>query len=78
MGRPFIRPRIGEAGALGAAIIAGVGEGIFPSFEVGVETMVKLDRTFEPNSRKQKSYENRFEQYKRLWPLIREYQLQDA
>ena len=78
MGRPFIRPRIGEAGALGAAIIAGVGEGIFPSFEAGVETMVKLDRTFEPDSRKQKSYENRFEKYKRLWPLVRQYQLRDT
>ena len=30
MGKPFSRPKITEAGALGAAIIAGWGAGIFP------------------------------------------------
>ena len=45
MGRPFVRPKITEAGVLGAAIIAGTGSGIFPSLEAGVEAMVQLDRT---------------------------------
>jgi xylulokinase len=73
LGRPFVRPRITEAGALGAAIIAGVGGGMFPSFEAGIETMVKLDRTFEPDLHQQRLYEDRFEKYRRLWPLMREY-----
>jgi xylulokinase len=72
MGRPFVRPRITEAGALGAAIIAGVGNGVF-SFEEGVEAMVRLERTFEPDPQRQARYESRFEKYKRLWPLMQEY-----
>jgi len=73
LGRPFVRPRITEAGALGAAIMAGVGRGVFSSYEAGVETMVKLDRAFEPDPETHKLYESRFEKYKRLWPLIEEY-----
>jgi len=70
MGRPFVRPKITEAGILGAAIIAGTGEGIFPSFEAGVESMVKLERTFEPDPQQQQLYESRFEKYRSLWPLM--------
>lgn len=73
MGRPFIRPRITEAGALGAAIIAGVGKGVFPSSEAGVENMVSLERTFEPDPAKQKLYEGQFEKYRQLAPLMAEY-----
>ena len=73
LGRPFVRPKITEAGALGAAIIAGVGAGVFPSFEAGVEAMVRLERTFEPDPQQQKRYEGRFETYRRLWPLMKGY-----
>jgi len=73
MGRPFVRPTVTEAGALGAAIIAGVGNSVFPSYEAGVEAMVSLDQTFEPDPQRQKLYEGQFEKYGRLWPLVREY-----
>lgn len=73
MGRPFVRPKITEAGALGAAVIAGVGSGVFPSYEDGVEAMVNLERTFEPDPQQQKLYESWFEKYSRLWPLMEEY-----
>jgi len=73
LGRPFVRPEITEAGALGAAIIAGVGDSVFSSFEAGVEAMVRLERTFEPDSQQQKLYKSRFETYRRLWPLMKGY-----
>jgi xylulokinase len=73
MGRPFTRPKITEAGVLGAAIMAGVGSGVFPSYAAGVETMVKLERTFEPDVQRHKLYQDRFEKYSQLWPLLREY-----
>lgn len=73
MGRPFVRPKITEAGSLGAAIMAGTGRGVFSSFEDGVEAMVSLERTFEPDPQQQKLYESRFEKYRRLWPLMEEY-----
>jgi len=73
LGRPFVRPKITEAGVLGAAIIAGTGSGIFSSLAVGVEAMVALDRTYTPDPHKQKLYEGRFEKYRRLWPLMADY-----
>ena len=66
MGQPFVRPHVTEAGALGAAIIAGIGAGVFPSFEAAVEAMVRLDRTFEPDPERQKEYDGRFEEYRQL------------
>jgi xylulokinase len=71
--RPLVRPKVTEAGALGAAIIAGIGSGAFPAFEAGVEAMVSLERTFEPDRKKWESYESRFEKYERLWPLMADY-----
>jgi xylulokinase len=73
MGRPFVRPRISEAGVLGAAIIAGVGAGTFPSFEAGVAAMVGLQRTFEPDPERHEQYGGWFERYRQLWPLLRGY-----
>jgi xylulokinase len=73
LGRPFVRPKISEAGVLGAAILAGTGSGIFPSLAAGVEAMVKLERTFEPNLKMHTLYQSRFEKYKRLWPLMKDY-----
>jgi xylulokinase len=68
--RPLVRPRVTEAGALGAAIIAGIGCGLFSSYEAGVEAMVSLERVFEPNPQKRQLYDRRFEKYKQLWPLM--------
>lgn len=63
LGRPFVRPRVTEAGALGAAIIAGVGSGAFSSFQEGVEAMVSLDRRYEPDLGRHEQYQARFVEY---------------
>ena len=72
-GRPFTRPTITEAGAQGAAIIAGVGSGLFPCFETGVEAMVRLERVFEPDPHRHQLYADWFELYRQLWPTTAEY-----
>ncbi len=73
MGKPFTRPRITEAGALGAAILAGSGTGVFSSLEEGIEAMVHTETTFEPDPSRHNQYRLRFEKYKKLWPLVSEY-----
>jgi xylulokinase len=73
LGRPFTRPLINEAGALGAAIIAGIGSGLFSSYAAGVKAMVKMERTFEPDRVQQKRYAGRFEKYQELWLLMQAY-----
>jgi xylulokinase len=60
LGRPLVRPAVTEAGALGAAIIAGVGSRVFPDYSSAVASMVKLDRTFAPSA----SYEANYTRYK--------------
>jgi hypothetical protein len=35
--------------------------------------MVNLERSFEPDPRKQALHARRFEKYKRLWPLMADY-----
>jgi len=73
MGMPFVRPQVEEAGALGAAIMAGIGAGVFPSYEAGVAAMVHAGRTFEPDARQVGRYAERFELYRQLSPLMRTY-----
>jgi xylulokinase len=73
LGRPIVRPKVNEAGVLGAAILAGVGCGVFPSLETGVASMVQLERAFDPDPNKQTLYNERFAKYRRLWPLMADY-----
>jgi xylulokinase len=69
----FSRPSVTEAGALGAAIIAGVGSGEFRSYEEGAAAMVKVERIFEPDSTRHALYQDRYALYKQMWPLMADY-----
>ena len=71
MGKPFHRPAITEAGALGAAILAGVGSNIFPDFAIGVQTMVKSGQVFDPNPTQMERYTERYQQYQLIWPMLK-------
>ncbi len=73
MGQRFVRPAVTEAGALGAAIIAGVGHGVFGSYEEGIGAMVALERTFEPDEARRRRYEEWYARYRELWPLMEAY-----
>jgi xylulokinase len=73
LNRPFVRPATSQAGALGAAVLAGVGSGLFPSLQEGVKKMVRLHREFHPNPETSGLYNERFEMYRRLWPLMADY-----
>ncbi len=72
-GKPFTRPVIKEAGALGAAIIAGVGAGVFDGYAQGVAAMVRLERTFEPDLPRHERYQDRYQYYQRIGPLMIDY-----
>jgi xylulokinase len=71
MGRPLARPRITEAGALGAAILAGLGAGVFSSMEEAVSALVQVERVFTPDVGRHRQYEERFVLYGRLYPFSR-------
>jgi xylulokinase len=69
MSRPVVKLEVAEAGALGAALMAGVGKGIFSSLNDGIRAMVREGERFEPNPGRAELYEERFCLFKQLWPL---------
>jgi xylulokinase len=71
LGRPLVRPQIAEAGALGAAILAGVGGGVYSSAEEAITALVSVDRVFEPDPRRHHLYNERFSRYHQLYPFVR-------
>lgn len=73
LGRPMTRTKLKEAGALGAAILAGTGTGQFASLEEGVNAMVTLERTFDPDPQMRQTYNARFDKYRKLWPTMKHY-----
>jgi xylulokinase len=73
LGRPVVRPRVTEAGCLGAAIMAGVGSRVFDNFLGGVQAMVALGDRIEPDNARRKDYEPRYRRYQGLWPLLKDY-----
>ncbi len=54
-----------ELGAMGAAICAGIGVGLFSSFEEAVAAMVKVARTIQPDPRNRSAYERKYSLYRR-------------
>jgi len=72
LGIPFVTLKVAEAGTLGAAILAGVAINEYANFEEAVERLVRIDRTIEPNSQKQKGYYEKFVLYQKLFPNIRD------
>jgi xylulokinase len=69
LGKQLVRPKAVEASALGAAILAGVGAGVFSSAAEAVTAMIKTDRVFEPDARRHRLYAERFERYHQLYPF---------
>ena len=55
-----------ETGALGAAIAAGIGAGVFADYEEGVAKMARIDRHYKPNPATQEMYQARYEIYSDL------------
>ena len=50
-------PKVTEATALGAAMAAGVGCGVYKSLESAAEELVVWDKTYEPNMENKKVYD---------------------
>lgn len=70
------RPHTFEASALGAAINAAVGVGLFPDYQSAIENMTHEGDKFEPNASNQKIYDQLYhdvyqKMYDKLRPLYR-------
>jgi len=62
---------IDEGPALGAAILAGVGTGVYANVLEASDSMIKVERTVEPNQEWQEIYGELHGVYKNLYPALK-------
>jgi Sugar (pentulose and hexulose) kinases len=72
---PLKVPVVKESTALGTAICAGVGAGVYSSFEDAIEKVVHFERTYTPNPEHQEVYNKLYDQWRKLY--ARQLQLAD-
>ena len=71
-GKPIVVPSSDTATTLGAAILAGVGVGIYADFEEAVALTVENKRFHEPNAEHAKVYEKNYEIYLELYKNLKQ------
>jgi xylulokinase len=64
-------PRVREAAAVGAAIVAAVGAGAHPDLRTAIEAMTVIDHQFEPNRALAPAYDAVFDAYVALYPAMK-------
>lgn len=67
LGIPVKVPVVKEATALGAAILAGYGVGLYSSIEEGAKRTVKWDKVFQPNMENHKVYEELYTNWRKVY-----------
>ena len=65
-GLPIFLTQYGQWPALGAAILAGLGVGLFESLEAGQARFQHSTRPIDPDSSSRQRYDDSFEKYQRL------------
>ena len=70
-GIPIVRPRITEAGLLGAAMLAGISTGVFRNAAEAASLFVREDRMFEPDMNRHRFYQERHVLYQQLYPVLK-------
>lgn len=71
-GKRLTVPSSDTATALGAAILAGVGTGVYSGFDEAVEKTVTVQRSFEPDARKKEVYDEGYANYLRLYENLKD------
>lgn len=67
LGLPVHVPRVKESTALGAAILAGIGVGLFDSIEAAVKEVVHIEETYYPNFDNQAVYNDLYTKWRKVY-----------
>ena len=70
-GRDIEVPSSDTATTLGAAILAGVGTGVYDSFEAAAEQTVRVSRSVKPNPENQETYDRGYAAYRELYESLK-------
>jgi xylulokinase len=71
-GTPIEVPALEEATPLGAAILAGIGAGVYRDETDAYERVRRPSRVYEPDPAARAAYEEGFAAYRRLYPALRD------
>ena len=71
-GKTIHVPASDTATTLGAAILAGVGTGLYKSYEEAVKRTIRITRTQEPDPANRAVYDRRMELYLRLYEDLKD------
>jgi xylulokinase len=70
-GKPIEVAGSGMETTLGAAILAGVGVGIYESFDEAVQKTIRIRQTYEPNAANKAVYDAGYERYRTLYETLK-------
>src|SRR5271165_3613060 len=71
LGRPIERLANLDSGLVGAAMLAGLGAGVFPAIGEAASRMCRIARTFEPNPAREALHEGGFARYQDLYARLK-------
>ena len=71
LGRPLLLPRTSVGSPFGAAVLAGMGVGVFPDVRKSLLEMVQLDRRFEPNPENHERYLRSYQVYRDIYEQLK-------
>ena len=69
-GIPVVTPKITEAAGFGAALLAGVGAGLFPSAAEAANRFLQLTDEYHPDPARHAAYTRQFELYQQVYPAL--------
>ena len=70
---PIKRLNRADVCAVGAAMIAACGAGFYESYHAAADAIVSVEQTFYPDSIQQCYYDEKFQQFDRLWACLNTY-----
>jgi xylulokinase len=70
-GAEVVTINIAEGPAFGAAILAGVGSGVYGSIEEATGEIVKVTSATQPDEDNRKIYEEYYQTYRNLYPALK-------
>ncbi|MBL7223988.1 MAG: hypothetical protein ISS72_09045, partial [Candidatus Brocadiae bacterium] len=71
-GKPMEAPELGEATPLGAALLAGIGVGLYADEQDAFDHVYKPGRVYEPNPELTARYAEWFRTYERIYPALKD------
>jgi ribulokinase len=71
-GRPIMIPEVLQAPALGSAIAAAVGAGVYPDFQAAAGAMVRIARCIQPDMERHRQYRPFVEAYMEAFGRVRD------